>query len=81
MSHSVLRIVWVSIRDDREKTIAFQEFALGQRIYTLRPGGSGPEDYDGGFSIAHEAQIESWFERWEERHPEDCAAVPKESTE
>lgn len=70
MSIAVSRVVEVVIADDKETTIAFQQWALARRIYSTGPSGV----FEGGLRYYFDAEHESEIRRWlVHRYPDPVA--------
>lgn len=64
MSVRIEPMVMVHIRDDRETTIAFQEWCLSTRPQILSAGRHGSASGDsccGYYSVEDEPRIRAWF--------------------
>jgi len=63
MAATLTRCFHVSIKDDRKLTLAFLDWCMAERIYTLRGtgGATGPDFVSQTYPLHHAERIERWI--------------------
>lgn len=57
----------VSITDDRELNLAFQEWSLANHVYSVAGSSAGPTFLERTLAAEHEPKVREFFRQWHEK--------------